>query len=58
MFAYNFCYILLNYRSNCVLFISLMQSVNEAQFSNVPYLSLLFGTVPVFGNAIISLKTM
>ena len=32
--------------SICVLFISLMQSVNGAQFLNTTSLSLLFGFVP------------
>ena len=36
--------------STCVLFISLMQSVNGAQFLNITFLFLLFGAadVPVF----------
>ena len=44
--------------SNCVLIISLMQSVNRAQFFNITFLLLLFGAaaVPVFGTVIVSLR--
>ena len=43
--------------SNCVLIISLMQSVNRAQFFNITFLLLLFGAaaVLVFGTVIVSL---
>ena len=32
--------------STCVLFISLMQLVNEAQFSNITFLFVLFAAAP------------
>ena len=46
--------------SICKLFISLMQSVNGAQFLNATSLFLLLGAaaVGVFGNVIIPLKAM
>ena len=46
--------------SICVLFISLMQSVNGAQFLNTTFLFPLFGvaTIPVFGTVIVLLIAM
>ena len=46
--------------SICLLFISLMQSVNDAQFLNTTSLFLLFGatTLPVFGTAIVPLTVV
>ena len=43
--------------SNCILFISVMQSINGAQFLNVTFLFLLPGAavVTVFGIAIVLL---
>ena len=46
--------------SICLLFISLMQSVNDAQFLNTTSLFLLFGatTLLVFGTAIVPLTVV
>ena len=46
--------------SICVLFVSLIQPVNGAQFLNTSSLFLLFGAaaVPVFGTVIVPLTAM
>ena len=46
--------------SICVLFVSLIQPVNGAQFLNTSSLFLLFGAaaVPVFGSLIVPLTAM
>ena len=46
--------------SICVLFVSLIQPVNGAQFLNTSSLFLLFGaaSVPVFGTVIVPLTAM
>ena len=68
MFLNNYCYILLNYKSvslhQCLyyyLFISLMQSVNGAQFLNISFLLPLFATAggaTMFGTDIVPLKSI
>ena len=47
--------------STCVLFISVMQTANGAQFLNITFLLVLFTTAPaaaVFGTVIVPLTSM